>query len=83
MTRLEAIEEEIKKLTPGEVAELRRWLDAAASEPERQDAQPEKRNYTWLDIHRMLFPNGPPPYKTIEELREAVDEDIRQKYARR
>ncbi len=42
-----------------------------------------QRKYTSKDIHRRLFPNGPPAPKTLEELREGVDEYIRQKYGRR
>jgi AbrB family looped-hinge helix DNA binding protein len=39
--------------------------------------------YTFADIHRVLFPNGPPPRKTLKELREGIRENIRQRYARR
>jgi hypothetical protein len=78
MTRLEAIEEEIKKLSPEELAELRGWLAESEKPP-----VPEGRKYTSEDIHRVLFPNGPPEYRSIEELRETVEEEIRQKYARR
>ena len=82
MTRLEAIEEEIKKLTPEEVAELRRRLDAAASAPEPQDEEPKARKYTSLDIHRMLFPDGPPEPRTLEELKQDLEDAIVEKYAR-
>jgi AbrB family looped-hinge helix DNA binding protein len=39
--------------------------------------------YTFADIHRVLFPNGPPPRKTLKELKEGIRENIRQRYARR
>lgn len=49
---------------------------------EKSDEAVEKK-YSWEDIHRMLFPNGPPEPRTLEELKEGVDEAIRQKYGRR
>jgi antitoxin PrlF len=39
--------------------------------------------YSFLDIHRRLFPNGPPRHRTIEEMDEGIREYIRKKYARR
>lgn len=39
--------------------------------------------YTSLDIHRALFPDGPPPRKTLEEMDEGIAEYMREKYARR
>lgn len=35
------------------------------------------------DLHRALFPDGPPPRKTDEELREGVRARLRKKHARR
>ena len=60
MTRVEALEEEIKKLSSEEMAELREWI----ASQERAEV-PKKGKYTSLDIHRMLFPDGPPPYATV------------------
>jgi hypothetical protein len=77
MTRLETIQGEIKMLSPEEVAELRRWL------AERETPPQAPRKYTSEEIHRRLFPNGPPERRTIEELREGVDEYVRQTHARR
>jgi antitoxin PrlF len=39
--------------------------------------------YTWEDIHQALFPNGPPPRRSIEEMDEGIREYIRRKHARR
>jgi hypothetical protein len=78
MTRLEAIEEEISKLSPDELAELRDWLE------EPRDATLQKSGkYTSEDIHRVLFPNGPPEPRTLEELKQDLEESIREKHARR
>jgi AbrB family looped-hinge helix DNA binding protein len=35
------------------------------------------------DIHRALFPEGPPKPKTLKELKEGIREYMRRKYARR
>ncbi|HEY0156409.1 MAG TPA: hypothetical protein VGF28_03875 [Thermoanaerobaculia bacterium] len=40
------------------------------------------RRYTFEDIHKAIFPTPPEP-RTLEELKEAVAEYIRQKHARR
>lgn len=51
--------------------------------PPETNGEVAGKKYTWDDIHRMLFPNGPPEPKTLEELKDGVDEAIRQKYGRR
>jgi antitoxin PrlF len=38
--------------------------------------------YTFDDIHRALFPDGPPKPKTLEELNEAKRQYILERYAR-
>jgi antitoxin PrlF len=38
--------------------------------------------YTFDDIHRALFPDGPPKPKTLEELDEAKRQYILERYAR-
>jgi hypothetical protein len=38
---------------------------------------------TFQDIHKLLFPDGPPPRKTLKELKEGIAEYMRQKHARR
>lgn len=39
--------------------------------------------FTSEDIHRVLFPNGPPEPLTLEEIDQAIEEYFREKYARR
>jgi AbrB family looped-hinge helix DNA binding protein len=39
--------------------------------------------YTSKDIHRALFPEGPPARRTLKELKEAIAQDIRERHARR
>jgi len=39
--------------------------------------------YSSEDIHRALFPNGPPEPHTLHELKAGIERDIRERYARR
>jgi antitoxin PrlF len=39
--------------------------------------------YTSLDIHKALFPDGPPKRKTLEEMDEGIAQYMREKHARR
>ncbi len=39
--------------------------------------------FTSEDIHRVLFPDGPPEPRTDEELKQGIEEYFREKYARR
>lgn len=39
--------------------------------------------YTSEDIHRALFPEGPPGPRTLAELKEGIRERMRQRYGRR
>lgn len=39
--------------------------------------------YTSLDIHKVLFPDGPPKPISVEEMDEAIAQYMREKYARR
>lgn len=39
--------------------------------------------YTSQDIHETLFPDGPPPYRTDEELKAGIGEYIRAQRTRR
>ena len=39
--------------------------------------------YDWDDLHKTLFPNGPPRRRTIEEMDEGIREYMRKKHARR
>jgi antitoxin PrlF len=38
--------------------------------------------YTSEDIHKALFPHGPPPRRSLAELREGIREYIRKRHAR-
>jgi antitoxin PrlF len=38
--------------------------------------------YTSEDIHRVLFPNGPPKRRSLKELKEGIRKYIRQQHAR-
>ena len=39
--------------------------------------------YTSEDIRKVLFPEGPPPKKTLDELKEGIRSYIRKRHARR
>jgi len=39
--------------------------------------------YTTMDIHKALFPDGPPKRKSLKELKEGIAQYIREKHARR
>ena len=39
--------------------------------------------FTSEDIHRAVFPDGPPPRKSLDELKEGIPEYIRKRHARR
>ena len=39
--------------------------------------------YTSDEMHKALFPNGPPPHRTVEEMDEGIREYMRKKHARR
>lgn len=39
--------------------------------------------YTSEDIHRALFPNGPPKRRSLKELKEGIADYIRERHARR
>lgn len=70
-------------------AEIRRKLGIGPGSILEWDEEGDKvvvrraGKYTFEDIHRMLFPEGPPPFKTHEELRDAIGEYLAEKHARR
>ena len=39
--------------------------------------------FTSLDIHRALFPEQPPKRRTIEEMKEGIRRNVRERHARR
>ena len=38
--------------------------------------------FSSLDIHKALFPNGPPKKRSLAELKEGIGERMRARYAR-
>jgi len=38
--------------------------------------------FTFEDIHRKLFPEGPPKKRSLDELKEGIRQYIRKRYAR-
>jgi antitoxin PrlF len=40
------------------------------------------RKYTSHEIHKILFPNGPPKRRSLKELKEGISHYIREKHAR-
>jgi antitoxin PrlF len=39
------------------------------------------KKYTSKEIHKILFPNGPPKRRTLKELREGISHYIRDRHA--
>jgi antitoxin PrlF len=39
--------------------------------------------YTWEDVHRALFPDGPPKPRTLAELKQGIGRYVRGRHARR
>lgn len=39
--------------------------------------------YTFEDMHRELFPDGPPTAESLEDLKEGIRHHMRDRYARR
>jgi AbrB family looped-hinge helix DNA binding protein len=38
--------------------------------------------FSSVDIHRALFPDGPPRRRTVDEMKEGIRRHMRQRYAR-
>jgi len=70
-------------------AEVRRKLGIGPGSVIEWDEEEDKivvrrsGRYTFEDIHRALFPEGPPKPRTLEELKEGIAQYIRQRHARR
>jgi AbrB family looped-hinge helix DNA binding protein len=70
-------------------AEVRRRLGLTAGSVVEWDADGDRvfvrrvGKYTSEDIHKILFPDGPPPRRSIEEMDEGIREYMRRKHARR
>jgi AbrB family looped-hinge helix DNA binding protein len=39
--------------------------------------------YNWQDVHRALFPDGPPKPRTLAELKRAIRQYVVERHARR
>jgi antitoxin PrlF len=61
-------------ITPGSVLE---WEERGNEVVVRRAGK-----YTFEDIHRRLFPDGPPPRKTLKELKEGPAKYVREQHAR-
>jgi antitoxin PrlF len=70
-------------------AEVRRRLGLAPGAILEWDAEGETiivrraRRYTSTDIHKALFPGGPPPPHSLEELKEGIRSYMKERHARR
>jgi antitoxin PrlF len=70
-------------------AEIRRRLGVAPGSVLEWTEEGEKivvrraGKYTSEEIHKVLFPNGPPPRRSLAELKEGIREYIRRRHARR
>ena len=70
-------------------AEVRRKLGVGPGSvlewDEEGDAVVVRRSgrYTSEDVHAALFPDGPPPPRSLEELKEGIRQYVRKRHARR
>lgn len=39
--------------------------------------------YTTEDLHRAAFPEGPPPHKTLVELKDSIGDYVKDRYGKR
>lgn len=60
---------------PGSVIE---WEEAGEQVVVRRAGR-----YTFEDIHKALFPDGPPKARSLEELKEGIRRAVRERHARR
>ena len=61
-------------IAPGSILE---WDEAGGNIVVRRAGQ-----FSSEDIHRKLFPNGPPEPRTIDEMKEGIERHMRERYAR-
>jgi antitoxin PrlF len=70
-------------------AEIRRRLGVGPGSVLEWNEEGEKivvrraGKYTSEEIHKVLFPNGPPPRRSLAELKEGIREYMRRRHARR
>jgi len=62
-------------ITPGSILE---WNDDGDKIVVRRAGR-----YSSEDIHRALFPNGPPKSHTVDEMKAGIERYVRERYARR
>ena len=69
--------------------EVRRRLGVSPGSTIEWDVEDDKvvvkrtGKYTFEDVHRVLFPDGPPKPRTLQQLKEGIAGYIRSKHARR
>ncbi|MBF8301653.1 MAG: hypothetical protein HW394_2023 [Acidobacteria bacterium] len=70
-------------------AEVRRKLGIGPGSVLEWDEEEDKivvrrsGRYTSEDIHRVLYPDGPPKARTLDELKDGIRRYIRKRHARR
>jgi antitoxin PrlF len=70
-------------------AEVRRKLGIGPGSVLEWDEEGDKMivrragKFSSEDIHRALFPEGPPERRTLEELKESISRHVLERYARR
>ena len=70
-------------------AEVRRKLGIGPGSVLEWDEEEDKivvrraGRYTFEDIHRVLFPDGPPKPRTLDELKEGIAQYMRERHAHR
>jgi AbrB family looped-hinge helix DNA binding protein len=60
---------------PGSVLE---WYEVGRKIVVRRAGQ-----HDWADVHRALFPDGPPKARTLAELKQAIRGSVAERHARR
>jgi hypothetical protein len=53
------------------------------AEDERRIVARGRAGFTSEDIHRAVFPDGPPKRRTLEDMKEGIRRRIRERYGRR
>jgi AbrB family looped-hinge helix DNA binding protein len=70
-------------------AEVRKLLGLAPGTIIEWDAEGDvivvrrARRYTSTDIHQVLFPDGPPLRRSLDELKDGIRNDMKERHARR
>jgi len=81
-----------KVTTQGQIsvpAEVRRRLGVGPGAVLEWNEEGEKivvrrsGRYSWEDVHRALFPDGPPKPRTLAELTRGIRQYVRERHARR